>query len=349
MAQEGVTRGLNPCCWKGKRAAAACIVMALGLGALYFVRFPVWVAIDSEGKEWRMSKETIRQKYEPEEFAPREGKPGFVAVEGETGLLPPVWFVDEDGEVHKDKEFVEARPFSEGLAAVAPAMGKAERNSQQDGAESLEFRETVRWGFLDTAGDIVIDPQYKRAGDFAGGRAFVRLDEREGAYIDDTGHTVIEGVRWGTGFHKGVAIAEMARDDSNASATLLIDRAGHVLDELPAGVSVRGRFPNNFNNGYVVARNNDGRCGYLTHRGEWAIEAAFALCLPFRHGVASVVVGDGFDDIDKRNDWRLINTDGRFVTQSIYAHPLSNTESYAFGERQVNLYEWWRIPRYAGQ
>lgn len=79
-------------------------------------------------------------------------------------------FVERDSEEERiPKRFEGAMRFSDGLAAV-----------RIDG----------RFGYIDTTGRVVIEPQYEAAGPFTGGFAEVRVDGRSGA-IDRTGRMVV--------------------------------------------------------------------------------------------------------------------------------------------------------------
>jgi hypothetical protein len=72
-------------------------------------------------------------------------------------------------------EFEQVMPFSEGLAAVTM--------DAQDGA----------WGYIDTSGAWIIEPQFGHAKAFAHGLAEVNLETRPGyrlGYIDRSGKVI---------------------------------------------------------------------------------------------------------------------------------------------------------------
>lgn len=79
-------------------------------------------------------------------------------------------FVDKSGKVVVNPQFDDARPFSEGLAAV-----------ERDG----------KWGFIDKTGKIVINPQFEKVGDFVKGKAIFATDDDKFGYIDTKGNYVI--------------------------------------------------------------------------------------------------------------------------------------------------------------
>jgi hypothetical protein len=110
-------------------------------------------------------------------------------------------FVDEAGRIVIHPEYVAARPFQEGLAAV---------------------KMVEKWGFVDYAGQFRVNPLYDECGDFAEGLAAVRWYGRWG-YIDKTGVFTVQprfqevgefkcgyarvrmGARWGRVSRGGVA------------------------------------------------------------------------------------------------------------------------------------------------
>ncbi|MBK9773494.1 MAG: WG repeat-containing protein [Candidatus Obscuribacter sp.] len=67
-----------------------------------------------------------------------------------------IGFIDTSGKLVTSKEYVGARPFSEGLAAV---------------------RIGLNWGFIDRNGKVVIKPQYDQAQSFSDGLAPVRTEQ----------------------------------------------------------------------------------------------------------------------------------------------------------------------------
>ena len=86
-----------------------------------------------------------------------------VSMEGRKG------FMNRDGTVIINPQFLEATPFSEGLAAV----------------KTGDF-----WGFIDRLGRIVIPARYNAAYSFSEGLAAVK-DGNKWGYIDKRGKTVI--------------------------------------------------------------------------------------------------------------------------------------------------------------
>jgi hypothetical protein len=100
----------------------------------------------------------------------------FPAYDSATGLFG---YIDENSTMVVEPRFIDARPFSEGLAAVQPR------------ARSGDYR----WGYIDREGKLIIPAQFAQAGAFLpGGLALVKLDKagREQAYIDKSGFVVYQ-------------------------------------------------------------------------------------------------------------------------------------------------------------
>jgi hypothetical protein len=79
-------------------------------------------------------------------------------------------YVDSHGRIAIEPAFLDARAFSEGLAAVQVAGG---------------------WGYIDRDGRWVIPPRYSAAAPFAEGRAAVSDERRLWGYVDTTGRVVV--------------------------------------------------------------------------------------------------------------------------------------------------------------
>ena len=103
-------------------------------------------------------------------------------------------YADGKGVIAIKPQFDKALDFSEGLAAVMTKENYAEK-----------------WGFINTAGKLVIPATYKlKPGRFSEGLAAVRIGDSESsyemAYIDKTGKRVMENKPWNLNeFHNGYA------------------------------------------------------------------------------------------------------------------------------------------------
>ena len=189
-----------------------------------------------------------------------------------------------------------------------------------------------KWGYMDKAGKVVIEPQYDGAGDFSEGLAWVGTELLRG-YIDKTGKMVIEPkFGWAGSFHSGMAAVFGHRDGKPIGArhgdiwgdevqmnkpqggTGYIDRTGTRvkvetryagLDFSEGKLCVRGDCLDSSGKKLehdaadlgpfsdgLAAAKKDVRWGYIDHDMKWVIEPQFTLARAFSEGLAPVVAGD---------------------------------------------------------
>ena len=94
-----------------------------------------------------------------------------------------------------------------------------------------------KYGFANTAGVIVVEPQYAQALNFSDGVAAVNFgtsNEPSWGYIDTQGNTVIAGsYEYAKSFSEGLAYVEWPFDDENPDLTLgssgFIDKSGNIV------------------------------------------------------------------------------------------------------------------------
>ncbi len=93
---------------------------------------------------------------------------------------------------------------------LAARAGVAE--SQVAATQPALFRITVdgKIGYMDSAGNTVIKPQFDSASDFTEGLACFIIDHKFG-YIGPSGKIAIPAIRLGFPFHEGLAIAAEGR------------------------------------------------------------------------------------------------------------------------------------------
>jgi hypothetical protein len=171
-------------------------------------------------------------------------------------------------------------------------------------------RASMRWGYMDRAGRIVIPITYTRAYGFAEGLAGVKIDDKW-AFIDRTGKVVIPA-RFGQvcDFKGGLARVETAADKWQ-----YIDRSGQVSIDLAFKYSI---FARDFSEGLAAVyienparfeclghveqdRREDydgmrgyintsfcGRWGFIDQKGTFVIEPQFIEAFDFSEGLAAV-------------------------------------------------------------
>ena len=212
-------------------------------------------------------------------------------------------YVDPEGRTAIEPAFLDARGFSEGLAAVRVAAG---------------------WGYIDRNGDWVIPPGFSAAAPFAEGRAAVRDFSGHWGYIDPTGRLVVphqfkrlsrfvEGRAWGE-LPDG-QVQSIDRDGRISASSAAVDHVsfGDLSEEEEPGpdyplvshdfrrlggalvdAAIRsGRVP------VEVDVDEDERLtGYEDLAGRLVIDARFEEAYPFVDGLAQVKTDQGVGFID---------------------------------------------------
>ena len=194
--------------------------------------------------------------------------------------------IDLRGNVRSDG-FLNIMPFYEGRAAV---------------------RYKDAYGYINTAGEIVIKPEYSKVGKFSDGRAMVQKDGQCG-YIDAAGNIVVPCIYSKClDFNEGRAVVYQGYRRGG-----LIDRSGKVIIE----PSVNRLY--DFNNGRGLVRGKDRSFIYITEQAR-LYDGAYEDARKFQHGVA-VVKTDG--------KWGIINQKGIEIIPPKYDKIENFREGYA--------------------
>ena len=211
-------------------------------------------------------------------------------------------FVDSQGRLAVAPAFLDARSFSEGLAAVqvAGGWGYIDRDGRwvipprysaaASFAEGLAAVSDQRrlWGYVDTTGRLVVPYRYKQASRFVNGRAFGLLPDGNVESIDRDGRTAASTVAT-----EHAALGDVSTvfggegRDAEPDPDVTLDRrrtdravveAVIASDRLPVMVKVDGAV----------------RVGYDDLAGRRVIEPMFEDGEPFVDGLARVKSEDGY-------------------------------------------------------
>lgn len=202
---------------------------------------------------------------------------GYAAVQEEL-----CGFIDKRGKVVIPLQFAEVRSFHDGLAAVRQPVSRGngwgfidktgrfrfhdkngeiqELRSYSEGLAAVKAR--GKWGFLDKAQRVRIDPIYDEVRDYVDGRAAVRRGDAWG-YLDVTGKEIAFGFDGAWDFDTPER-SGLAGNSDNALATSL-----------------------------GLIRQGEG-FGYIDRAGDIAIQPRYENAMPFFRGVARVKCGDSF-------------------------------------------------------
>ncbi len=234
-----------------------------------------------------------------------EGMAGYIDRAGRWAIAPRFVL---DPEYPSD---VAARPFWGDLAAArqGSTWGFIDREGRWaipprfEGADGFEligdfhegrawFRRDNRYGFIDTTGDVVIEPIYDAAGDFGEGLAGVLVGEEWGA-IDAEGRLRITPDYEGLGtFSQGLCAA---RRDGRWG---YIDRRGTWVIEPQYTAALP------FQEGLAPVQTGL-TWGYIDPSGEYRIPPQYEAAWPFENGMAAVTLDGrpGYINPDARLLW----------------------------------------------
>ncbi len=242
--------------------------------------------------------------------------PAFTVPMKETGFdVRVAGYVDESGNFVIPPQFLNAYPFSEGLAPVQDVQ-------------------TELWGYIDHSGNLVIPYQFAsaqvRMTGFSGGLAPVWKPDGQCGYIDKTGEMVLDIC--GESFHDGLAYA------SNGTITGYIDKQGNFvyIDQSPnttsaitepthTGMSPTQVFDSQARFIIETVENGHSKFGYVDQKGNTIIEPQFGNAANFHEGLAAV-------QDTQTGLWGYIDPDGKYVIEPKYGNAFNFSEGLAFVE-----------------
>lgn len=209
-----------------------------------------------------------------------------------------------------------------GELVIEPTFAKA--YPFREGLAAVQVGEL--WGYIDTRGRMVIEPRFAMPGFFSEGLASCRDDfHAPWGYIDAKGQIVI-GARFDTAgeFHNGIAKVGLETDRSKALAQLAdvgMQVEHRFIDR--TGEFVSAVSATHFATGEpdeLILFQKNGRWGYLDADGKVVIEPRYVGAMAFSDGLACVRLEGLFGFIDKT---------GRFVIEPQFQYASSFSEGLA--------------------
>ncbi len=244
---------------------------------------------------------------------------GFGIRGFENGMAPveinKKWgYINKEGKLAIEAKYDEATEFRDGYAA-------ASRNGKwyilnKDGKEVevsipklknlKEFNEGLaafdtedrKFGFVNTKGEVVVQPQFMSVGEFANGMAWAKNESEMYGYINAQGEWVIKPTYDATrNFDGNSGMARVKKGDE----WFFIDKTG-----TPLKIDL-DRY-DDFYNGLARAKKGE-MVGFIDKSGNWVIEAKYEGARDFQNGYAAVK-SDG--------KWGIINEKGEWVIKPKY-------------------------------
>lgn len=231
--------------------------------------------------------------------------PSFTEASNFAGGLAAVkigeqWgYVDRVGTIQVKPQFVAAGNFSENLAWVVPK-----------GLASYGYVEGKR-GFINTAGDVILQPAYDDANNFAEGYAAVRRYGKW-TFIDHEGRPISDYVfDWAHSFSQGLAAVGL-----NGKAAY-IDKTGSLQ------FSSQYDDAQSFSEG-LAAVEIDGKWAYINLQGKIVLPPKYPEVRAFSEGLAAVKDAPSSATVKQTaGSWGYINTKGEYVMKPRFDRALS--------------------------
>lgn len=170
------------------------------------------------------------------------------------------------------KKTREIRHFSEGLAAIK--IGSA-------------------FGFIDTLGQMIIEPIYYSVGRFNGGIAWAKNPNGRLGYINKLGEWILEPIFiMGEDYDEesGLARVKTSQGWGYIGPNNEFETLGVTIDFF------------SFYEGLAINREH-GKVGFIDNTGTWVIEPKYEVAHRFKNGFARVRINDKWGIIDKNGDW----------------------------------------------
>lgn len=268
------------------------------------------------------------------QFIDREGKivinPQFsyatilrdgLALVKTSGDNPQWGFIDKEGKYKINSNYIQATVFSEGLAIVVSENGAptiVDKNGETKA--TLTQAETVRWfkdglaaysvsdnegktkwGFVNSEGSVVINPQFDGVIDFKNGYGGVRNSEGKWGFIDKEGKYIInpqfESVKR---FKSNKCVVESGGKKG------LIDENGTYIINPQYDDIIKD------NDMYLIKK--DGKWGWSDENGNLIINPQFKEAFPF--------LNNDKTPVKSGNEYGYINKDGILIINSQFDYAL---------------------------
>ena len=230
-------------------------------------------------------------------------------------------YIDRNGNKITDAVYTEASPFREGVACVRNDSAYGFLNKEGEFITEICYGESskasegliavysdaglqsLKTGYLDLTGNVVLPPTWYDAKDFSEGLAAVQKEAFTSpwCFIDKTGQTVINGT-WDSAesFSNERAIVH------SAEGFRIIDKTGTVLG------NAYGKAYSYTEAGYARVAKADGTgwdFGFVDKNGQEVIALKYSSARDFYNGAAGVC---------KSGDWLFVNAEGTELCDGLW-------------------------------
>lgn len=198
-----------------------------------------WRLIDHAGRMYGATFEALGYSWFQEGLAAvRQGrKTGYIDTTG-TWVIPPTFdaALDFSGgrAAVRQSDWAESRQQWGYIDRTGKVVIRVNRgNAFAEGLAAVTLDDPMRYGYIDTSGALMIQPQFRDAEQFSGGMARVEFPDRSWGYIDRSGRTLWRGAPEPEP-PSPFALAPVRTDDTSglAGSGPLVDRLGRLVDRL---------------------------------------------------------------------------------------------------------------------
>lgn len=288
-----------------------------------------------------------------------------------TGSKEQYVFVNENGQIAIDKNFKNLSIFSDGLAWVSPRnqhpiaidkkgnekfsiKGAEHVRVFKDGLAAYSVKDTIgeKWGFVDSNGKTVIQPQFYDTGNFSEGLCAVKDENGNWKYIDKKGVVKFEqSFRTASDFLNGKAIISDNFEEKfgliNSEGSIVLEPKldSIVYDKEDFLIKKAGKWgwidangktliepkfedASPFGANELAAVKQNGLYGYIDKKGVLKIEFQFQKAYPFMGEVAYVEAKNS----DKGS---LINKEGKIILKDKFAAISTDLVAYLNGGKST--------------
>lgn len=211
-----------------------------------------------------------------------------------------IGYINRTGQIVIEPNSDFAGDFSEGLASVGYRINIEDADDEVIERQSWRFNQDFPfklfnageqcvhlYGFIDTAGRIVIEPQFDGTRPFSDGMSRVTIGDKYG-YINRSGEIVIEP-----------QFDYRAGDFSEGLAAVFVDEKYIFIDKQgEEAFPERFNRANRFSGGFASVK-VDGKWGYIDRTGQMVIEPQFDYARRFHNGMAAVEINGKWGFIDE--------------------------------------------------
>jgi hypothetical protein len=154
-----------------------------------------------------------------------------------------------------------------------------------------------KFGAMDSAGRMIIEPKFKQLGDFHAGFASAAMQRKRVGYVDVSGNwTVAPRYLDCKDFDPA---SGMARVKDDTLGWIYVDTAG--VEMIVYGLNLYG----DFSEGLASGKSSSGY-GFFDKTGKWVIPPQFQAVRNFKNGYAAAKYNGFWGFIDKQGRWQIM-------------------------------------------